>query len=585
MIDPMISLSFSVHSNKGVFALLLGSGVSTAAGIPTGWQIIMDMISKIADQMKVRCEPDPERWYRDTFGADPNYSELLACIAKTATERNQFLKHYIEPTEEESRENRKTPSDAHRAIADLVSRGYVKVIITTNFDRLLEISLQNVGISPTVIDTSDAIKGALPLTFAKCTIVKVHGDYLDTRIKNTPDELNKYSSELNSLLDRIFDEFGLIVCGWSAEWDFALRDALKRCSSRRFSTYWCTRGKPTDPARDLIEFRQANQIQIKDADSFFQELSAQVFALETFAEEHPLSPKIAVSRLKNFLSEERFRIRAHDFVMQETNKLYSQISEEHLSLNRQYDETEFLSRVKQYDLLTVNLRNMFAVGSYWGNEGHRDLWLNSLERVANPQEKWKIGDVFFAKLALYPSLILLYAAGMGSVASRKWSLLAQLLNEAHCTLCNQRLTMARGVNITEVMGQWAKYLPNYGSSPTSLSDHLHDLLRDSFREIIPDDSRYSDCFDLFEYLSAVTASYYYEPEKLADVGYGPVGRFGWRFRNDPKPLLVRDRIENKIREGLPFVKLNPFLSVQSFRVYKDGLDEFVEKVAQSEGWL
>jgi hypothetical protein len=581
----MISLSFSVHSNKGVFALLLGSGVSTAAGIPTGWQIILDMIAKIAAQTKACFEPDPERWYRDTFGVDPNYSDLVGCIAKTATERNQFLKQYIEPTGDDARENRKIPSDAHRAIAELVSKGYIKVIITTNFDRLLEISLQDLGISPTVIDTPDAIKGALPLTFAKCTIVKVHGDYLDTRIKNTPDELKDYSPDLNGLLDRIFDEFGLIICGWSAEWDFALRDALKRCSSRRFSTYWCTRGKPTDSARDLIEFRQANQIQIKDADSFFQELSERVLALETFAEEHPLSPKIAVSRLKNFLSEERFRIRAHDFVMQETNKLYSRVSEDHFSLNRQYDETEFLSRVKQYDLLTVNLRNMFAVGSYWGNEGHRHLWLNSLERVANPQEKWKIGDVFFAKLALYPSLILLYAAGIGSVASGKWKLLAQLLNEGQCTLYNQRLIMARGVNIIEVMGEWAKYLPNCGNSPTPLSDHLHDLLRDSFREIIPDDSRYSDCFDLFEYLSAVTASHYYRPEKPANEGYGPVGRFGWRFRNDPQPFMVKDRIEKRIDEGLPVIQIFPLDSLEYFRIYKTKFDEFVEKVAQSEGWL
>jgi hypothetical protein len=38
MVDPMLSLAFSVHSNKGVFALLLGSGVSRASGIPTGWE-------------------------------------------------------------------------------------------------------------------------------------------------------------------------------------------------------------------------------------------------------------------------------------------------------------------------------------------------------------------------------------------------------------------------------------------------------------------------------------------------------------------------------------------------------------------
>jgi len=45
------------------------------------------------------------------------------------------------------------PSPAHRAIAQLVKDGYIKVIITTNFDRLIERSLNEVGIEPTVIGT------------------------------------------------------------------------------------------------------------------------------------------------------------------------------------------------------------------------------------------------------------------------------------------------------------------------------------------------------------------------------------------------------------------------------------------------
>jgi hypothetical protein len=36
IVDPYTSLAFSVYGNKGVYALLLGSGVSRAAGVPTG---------------------------------------------------------------------------------------------------------------------------------------------------------------------------------------------------------------------------------------------------------------------------------------------------------------------------------------------------------------------------------------------------------------------------------------------------------------------------------------------------------------------------------------------------------------------
>lgn len=32
--------------NRGVYALLLGSGVSRAAGIPTGWEITMELVKR-----------------------------------------------------------------------------------------------------------------------------------------------------------------------------------------------------------------------------------------------------------------------------------------------------------------------------------------------------------------------------------------------------------------------------------------------------------------------------------------------------------------------------------------------------------
>jgi hypothetical protein len=44
--DPLTQLSFSVYENKGVFAVLLGSGLSLAAGIPTGWEITLDLIRR-----------------------------------------------------------------------------------------------------------------------------------------------------------------------------------------------------------------------------------------------------------------------------------------------------------------------------------------------------------------------------------------------------------------------------------------------------------------------------------------------------------------------------------------------------------
>ena len=48
MIDPSTALAFSVFENRGVFALLIGSGVSRTAQIPTGWEVVLDLTRRVA---------------------------------------------------------------------------------------------------------------------------------------------------------------------------------------------------------------------------------------------------------------------------------------------------------------------------------------------------------------------------------------------------------------------------------------------------------------------------------------------------------------------------------------------------------
>jgi hypothetical protein len=103
-------------------------------------------------------------------------------------------------------------------------------------------------------------------------VIKVHGDYLDARIKNTDAELEDYSEAMNSLLDQVFDNFGLLVVGWSAEWDTALRSAILRAPSRRYPLYWASRGNVGGLAQDLLEQRGGRSFPITDADNFFVKL-------------------------------------------------------------------------------------------------------------------------------------------------------------------------------------------------------------------------------------------------------------------------------------------------------------------------
>jgi hypothetical protein len=128
-------LAFSLLENKGVFAVLLGSGVSRAAQIPTGWEITLDLVRRVATAQGIAEQPDWAAWYREKTGWEPNYSTLLEELALSAEERRSILHSYIEPNEQDRLEKRKIPTEAHRSLADLVATGHIRLIITTNFDR------------------------------------------------------------------------------------------------------------------------------------------------------------------------------------------------------------------------------------------------------------------------------------------------------------------------------------------------------------------------------------------------------------------------------------------------------------------
>jgi hypothetical protein len=579
MLDPTISLALSMYSTKGIYALLLGSGISRAAGIPTGWEVVLDLIRRIALLQGEDCEPDPAAWYTRSFGQEPSYSILLEALAKSPSERQQLLRGYFEPTETEREQGLKMPTPAHKAIAELVAKGYVRVILTTNFDHLLEQALEAIGVIPTVISTPQGVEGTLPLTHAQCTVIKLHGDYLDIRIKNTPQELEWYDDRLDALLDRILDEFGLIVSGWSAEWDTALRAALERCQSHRFTTYWTMRGELGETVRRLITLRRGEIIKTHDADTFFGELAEKVAALEEVAQPHPLSAKLAVITMKRYLVDDRHKIRLHDLVMEVVSKLDEQLSDAQFNLMEIETEEELKRRVERYQALTEILLGIMITGSYWGEQTHLSLWTQCLERLAylpNPYH----GRSQWTRLRLYPALLLLYGGGIAALAHRKYDTFAAFLTKAVARSENGEQPLVVSVHIWTVMEHSiAQQLPDMQKHISPLSDHLYSFLREPLKEYLPLEIRYQECFDRFEYLLALVHADLTRNNQW-NV-WSPIGCFGWRGRGamrlDAPPIMKV--IESEVAEqgeDWPLFKAGLFNgSVERFQETKRAFDTWM----------
>lgn len=536
MIEALISLAFSIQANKGVYALLLGSGISRSAGIPTGWEVVEDLIKRVAKAKGEECAPDPATWFRKTFNEEPNYSRLLNTLASSPSERNQILKRYFEANEDERAQGLKVPTAAHRAIADLVAKKFLCVIVTTNFDRLIEQALEAIGIVPSVIDSAEKIDGAMPLTHSPCTVIKLHGDYMDIRIKNTPEELAQYDDRMNRILDRVLDEYGLIVCGWSADYDSALESAISRCASRRFTTYWASRDKLGDAARRLIALRGAQVIKIQGADQFFRELTEKVSALEELESPHPLSVQVAVATAKKYLPEERFRIQLDDLMRRETTRLLENISEEHFPVGIQIDEPEFLRRIARYEAASETLLGLMITGTYWSESYHKELWSQILKRIANP-----FGDYTHTSrsvvtgLRLYPALLLMYGGGIASVAAQKYDNLAALLAKTKIKVVNERemQSAARALSIGlvfESLPEAARWLTDPRTENFAVNEHLFNTLREPLGEILPQDDDYQRCFDRFEYLLSLIYADLDAKARVSDYFWTRSGLFASELR-------------------------------------------------------
>src|SRR5690348_16272880 len=83
-VDPRVSLATAVHAGRGVYAVLAGSGLSTSAGVKTGWQVVQDLIRKVAAAEGVDPEDlgdEPDKWWSRSGRPEPRYDTLLEALA------------------------------------------------------------------------------------------------------------------------------------------------------------------------------------------------------------------------------------------------------------------------------------------------------------------------------------------------------------------------------------------------------------------------------------------------------------------------------------------------------------------------
>lgn len=538
-VDPLLSLACSIHVQKGVYALLLGSGISRTSGIPTGWEITLDLIKKMAALHGKNEIDDLTKWYKDNYGKQPDYSDILKELAETQAERNNLLKAYFEPSDDNADVLYRRPTKAHKAIAQLIKDGYIRVVITTNFDRLLENALGEIGFVPNVISNKYQLEGAMPLIHSTCTILKVNGDYMDTRIKNTVSELSKYGPKMNKYIERILDEFGLIVCGWSGEWDIALRNCIFRTKNRRFSYFWLKKGQLVESAQEIINFKSFKLIDIDEADKVFTELKEKIDSLNDLTmRQSPLSIELACTTLKRLLPDTKNIIRISDLIMDSAKDLINNVNK--LDWSSSPKSSDIKQRIEQLENISKPLIHLITLGCYWSDKSYEQIWINCFKYIFNVKPSSANGVyTVWGNLFNYPALLTMYAILMSCIESGHYDLLYKILNDAKSTkdsqygkpyLISSRLypeSVIKKDVCNKALYSDTKYVP--------VSERVFDILKEPIFQIVNNEDEYNILFDKAEYFFAVNYLYneYLNMEKgqtLNTIG-APIGRFGYKLCN------------------------------------------------------
>lgn len=529
MIDlpPFDALALTLHHSPGVQAIILGSGLSRTAGIPTGWEITIDLIRRLAAIDGVTEQSDWPAWYQTKYSKEPSYSEILNALASTPDERRSILQSYIEaPADEEARQ----PTRAHHAIARLVRDGAIKVLITTNFDRLLESALRTSGIEPTVIAGEDAVAGATPLIHSRCTVIKVHGDYLDARIKNTDTELATYGPAIDGLLDQIFDNFGLITVGWSGDWDLALRSALLRAPSRRYPSYWATRGETSPLANEIIHHRGVRVIPITGADEFFERLENTVAALRSASSPHPQTIGASLALAKRLCRDDRFGMEWSDFLHTEVMTFRDYVLGPSYPTGIPTNES-LTALLRTLTAKSEVLRRSAMICGRWGTEDANRTLRRALSTLSI-SEADRGGYVYLTEMRKFAASISFYWALAGLIESDRWT-------DVRKTMAAEIFEGSKSRSAVSVLPfsaydrmDW-NFIVGLERNHTPISDFLVELFKnEASAELAMTSQQAEDYFDVIEINVSLEFSYHRIEEMKTNKDFlsfwMPIGRFIWR---------------------------------------------------------
>jgi tetratricopeptide (TPR) repeat protein len=183
---------------KGRFAMLAGAGISVSARVPGAGKVVEELKSHFPD----RLDPNKEYGYAEAF-------ELALPGTENRGKRRQFIEQLFAG---------KKPTDEHHLILRLLGNRSLSVVLTTNFDHLLEAASYSSNMTPLSVYAHDVDPEPLEFAIANPRLVKLHGDFLYDDLANLDVEMKaRLTDNMRYRIVNHLRNKGLIVVGYAGK--------------------------------------------------------------------------------------------------------------------------------------------------------------------------------------------------------------------------------------------------------------------------------------------------------------------------------------------------------------------------------
>ena len=245
--------SFSKGPYPRKFCFVLGAGASKTSGIKTGEELVEIWERELAE----RNPWDHEAWKQKLGITKKNQGNFYSDYYQRRFSRDDGRQHRDGVNYLEQMMDRARPSGGYVHLALIMANTMNNVVVTTNFDHLVENSLAQYTQKIPLVVGHEKLADYATRNITHPTIVKIHRDLLLDPMNN-PKELEKIHPEWENVLDSLFSQYHPVFIGYAGNdngvMEFLCKNAEKFRSQWNYP-YWLIYGdqQPEGKVKQFLE--------------------------------------------------------------------------------------------------------------------------------------------------------------------------------------------------------------------------------------------------------------------------------------------------------------------------------------------